>query len=337
MMTGLTAALIMSVDVRGCPRFSPSFPDANKELRIASCKPIDGRFAMVLLLCLLGYAQCGAATQVYCQSQAESPPQAFLVTARSSIRVLAFGDFGEGNEPQKQTAAAMVAYHRNHPFDFGITLGDNFYPIGIASLTDPRWKSQFEDLYGPMGIKIYATLGNHDYYDVESPTTEIAYTKTSADWRLESSYYTFTAGPVQFFAIDTVCLSQSELDWLARELASSTARWKLVYGHYPIYSATEEDRSLIRRLLPVLKSGGVDVYLSGHHHNLQVLKPDGNLHFWISGGGGAHLHPLRWGYPRTQYKKKANGFTVLDADEGNFTARFIGVDGRELYRDSISK
>jgi hypothetical protein len=261
----------------------------------------------------------------------------FAISAQPSIRVLAFGDYGDGNEPQRRTAAAMVAYHKNHPFDFGITLGDNFYPSGIASLTDPRWKSQFEDLYGPMEIKFYATLGNHDYYDARSPIAEIDYSKTSLDWRLESSYYTFVAGPTQFFAIDTMCLSQPELDWLSRELGSSKARWKIVYGHYPIYSATEEDQDLIRELLPVLKDGAVDIYLSGHHHNLQVLKADGNLHYWISGGGGAHLHPLRWGYRRTLYEKMVNGFTVLEADENSLTMRFIGIDGHELYHDSIRR
>jgi len=298
-------------------------------------KSARSRFAALLLLGLLGYS--GARARVYCESQMQPPPQVFAISAQQSIRVLAFGDFGEGNEPQRRTAAAMVAYHKVHPFNFGITLGDNFYPSGLTSLANPRWKSQFEDLYGEMGIKIYAILGNHDYYDPRSPIAEVDYSKTSPDWRLESSYYTFVAGPAQFFAIDTVCLAQTELDWLARELASSKSRWKLVYGHYPIYSATEDDQGLIKKLLPVLKAGAADIYLSGHHHNLQVLKPDGNLHYWISGGGGAHLHPLRWSYQRAVYKQKANGFTVLEADEGDFTARFIGIDGHELYRDSITK
>ena len=245
----------------------------------------------MVILAALWHSPSAAAPQIHCGAEREPPP-VFTVQARTPIRALAFGDFGEGNEPQRRTAAAMVAYHGGHPFDFGITLGDNFYPSGISSVADPRWKSQFEDLYGPMGIRFYATLGNHDYYDVASPATEVAYSKSSPDWRLESPYYTFVAGPVQFFAIDTVCLSQVQLDWLTRELAASRAHWKLVYGHYPIFSATEEDPEMIEKLLPVLKRGGVDVYLSGHHHNLQVLQSDGRLHFWVSGGGGYTCIPF---------------------------------------------
>lgn len=60
----------------------------------------------------------------------EPPPPFHLEPRTSSLRVLAFGDFGFGNEAQRRTAAAMVAYHKQHPFDFGITLGDNFYTYG---------------------------------------------------------------------------------------------------------------------------------------------------------------------------------------------------------------
>jgi tartrate-resistant acid phosphatase type 5 len=295
------------------------------------------RFASLLFLGLLWQMQSEAEPRVYCESLMLAPPPVFVVSTAQSMRVVAFGDFGDGHDPQRQTAAAMVAYHKSHPFDFGITLGDNFYPSGISSIQDPRWKTQLEDLYGPMQIKLYPTLGNHDYYDANSPRSEIEYSTVSPDWRFAAPFYSFMAGPVQFFAIDTICLRQNELEWLARELANSRARWKLVYGHYPIYSATEEDPSLITKLLPVLKNGAVDIYLSGHHHNLQVLKPDGDLHYWISGGGGAHLHPLRWIYSRTVYKEKSHGFTVLEADEHHFSARFINSDGRELYQDSINK
>ena len=51
------------------------------------------------------------------------------------IRVLAFGDFGDGSQSQKEVAASMLQYHRQRPFDFAITLGDNFYNKGMKVLT----------------------------------------------------------------------------------------------------------------------------------------------------------------------------------------------------------
>ena len=42
-----------------------------------------------------------------------SPPPVFPVKpAGQPVRVLAFGDFGQGTEEQKKTAAAMLADHR---------------------------------------------------------------------------------------------------------------------------------------------------------------------------------------------------------------------------------
>jgi len=265
------------------------------------------------------------------------PAPVFAVKVRSSsIRVLAFGDFGFGNEAQRATAAAMVDYHKSHPFDFGLTVGDNFYTYGMVSTKDPRWQTQFEQLYGPMHIQIYASLGNHDYGQPDSPAAEILYSNLSPDWRMPSPYYTYTAGPVQFFAIDTIDLTEAELMWLGEELGKSTARWKLVYGHFPIYSATGEDRGLIDKLLPVLKKGQTDIYLCGHHHNLQELKPDGSVHFFVSGGGGAPLYNVN-PYERSLYKEKVNGFTVLEADEHRFKVSFIGVDGQERHADTLEK
>ena len=54
------------------------------------------------------------------------------------------------------TAAAMLEFHRKTPFDFGVTLGDNFYDVGMTSPGDARWKTQWEDMYAALGVKFYA-------------------------------------------------------------------------------------------------------------------------------------------------------------------------------------
>ena len=157
--------------------------------------------------------------------------------AGQSIRVLAFGDFGNGSPAQRQLAGVMANYHKAAPFDFGVTLGDNFYSIGMESPDDPRWKTQWEQLYSPLGILFYTSLGNHDWGQSDSPAAEILYTAKSQSWRMPAPYYTYTAGPVQFFALDTNELSDRQLMWLKDGLMQSTAKWKVVYGHHHIYSA----------------------------------------------------------------------------------------------------
>jgi predicted MPP superfamily phosphohydrolase len=266
------------------------------------------------------------------------PPARFsLKPDNQPVRVLAFGDFGTGSPGQKQTAAAMAELHKKTPFDFGITLGDNFYPAGMASPADARWKSLWDELYDPLKIKFYTSLGNHDWVQSDSPAAEILYSATSPSWRLPAPYYTFTAGPIQFFALDTNEVSEAQLMWLDDELKKSTAKWKIVYGHHPIYSDGDHGDSIVltRRLLPLLKNR-VDVYLVGHDHILNHIKPEAGVQFFVSGGGGAGLYRVKPG-ERSLFAQSVNGFTVVEADSASRTVRFIGADSKQLYEYSMRK
>jgi hypothetical protein len=267
----------------------------------------------------------------------EVPPIFSLKSDRESVRVLAFGDFGSGLPEQKQVATAMLRYHRQTPFDFAITLGDNFYDTGIKSLNDPRWQTRWAALYDPLGIKFYATFGNHDWGSGDSPAAEILYTERSQNWRLPAPYYTFTAGPVQFFALDTNEISEAQKLWLKDELSKSHARWKIVYGHHPIYSAGThgDNNGLIAALLPILKAS-VDIYLAGHDHDLEHLKPEGGVHFFISGGGGAKIRQPKPD-ARSLFAKGVHGFLVLEATATELKISFIDTNGVLLYAYALKK
>ena len=268
-----------------------------------------------------------------------NPPPRFSVKPDNQpVRMLAFGDFGTGSPEQKQTAAAMAELHKKTPFDFGVTLGDNFYSAGMVSPADPRWKTQWEELYDPLKVKVYASLGNHDWVLSDSPAAEILYSSSSPSWRMPSPYYTFTAGPVQFFALDTNEISEAQLMWLDAELKNSTSKWKVVYGHHPIYSDGEhgDSQPLIRRLLPLLRNRA-DIYLVGHDHILNHIKAEAGVEFFVSGGGGARLYRVKPG-PRTLFAQSLNGFVVLEADAGSLKVRYIGAaDSKQLYEYTMRK
>jgi tartrate-resistant acid phosphatase type 5 len=265
------------------------------------------------------------------------PPHFIAVPAGRVIRVLVFGDFGTGSGSQIRVARAMRAYRLEHPFDFGITLGDNFYVQGLNTPESGRWRTQWEDLYGSLGIKFYPTFGNHDYNDVDSPAAELAYTLRSETWDFPAPYYTYTAGSAQFFAIDNIRLSSEEIDWLDRELAKSTAKWKIVYGHYPIYSAGGDDDELIVKLLPVLERNHVQIYLNGHIHSMEAVRTDSSVHFFTSGAGGADLYDLQPTYKKSIFKEKQFGFTVLEIDDSHADVIFVDTDGKEIYRSHIAQ
>jgi tartrate-resistant acid phosphatase type 5 len=296
------------------------------------------RFWVALAFVLVAFVLLGQpqATRML-QPELQVAPSLFsLKPSGQPIRVLAFGDFGDGGKGQREVASAMLQYHRQRPFDFAITLGDNFYNKGMRSVDDPRWKTWWDQLYDPLGIQFYATLGNHDYGFPQSPEAEVLYSKKSPSWRMPATRYTYTAGWVQFFATDSQKMTPDQLEWLQKELASSTARWKVVYGHHTIYSHGYhgDTPELIRELLPVIKDR-VDIYLSGHDHDMQHLRPEGNLHFFVSGSGGK-LRRIRPG-PRSLFAMSARGFAVLEANAESVKMTFVSTTLQPLYEYTLKK
>jgi len=131
-------------------------------------------------------------------------------------------------------------------------------------------------------------------------------------------------------------MTAEQLDWLKRELEASDSRWKVVYGHHPIYSHGYhgDNPTLIRELLPVLK-GRANVYLTGHDHDMQHLKPEGDLHFFIAGCGGKR-RKIRPG-PRSLFAKSALGFSVLEANESSLKMTFVDTGLIPLYEYTLKQ
>ena len=265
----------------------------------------------------------------------QAPPVFAAIPFKPSVRVLGFGDFGEAGPHQRQVAAAASAYHREKPFDLGVTLGDNFVPDGVTGPGDPRWKAEWEDIYGPPGIPIFAVTGNHDWGFTDSPASEILYARQSPSWRMPALYYTFTAGPAQFFALATHAWSETQSKWLDRELECSSARWKIVYGHHPIYSYGPhgDTPQLQQSLLPVLKNRA-HLYLVGHEHIVQHLKPEGGVHFLIAAAGGQAARPAKSG-PLTLFTDSFYGFAVLETDAERIKVTFVDTEGKVRYETQI--
>ena len=82
-----------------------------------------------------------------------------------------------------------------------------------------------------MGKCVYPVFGNHDWA-CEMPEAELLHSLGSNRWHFPAPYYTYTAGPVQFFAINTqyseTIPTDAELTWLKEELDASQAQWKVV-------------------------------------------------------------------------------------------------------------
>jgi hypothetical protein len=269
------------------------------------------------------------------------PPAVFSVKGPDQpIRIVGMGDFGSGSQAQRTVAAAIVRMGRENRFDFGLTFGDNFYPTGMTGTEDPRWRDWWETLYSPLGIAFYPTLGNHEWYSDDGAAAEIAY--HSPSWRFPAPYYSFTAGPVQFFAIDTTEISEAQVIWLDRQVGASSARWKVVYGHHPIFAPERNAKSgaymkyMQARLWPILR-GRVDAYLCGHQHAMAHMEPRDGVHFFMSGGGGAPLSKVAKKAAGAVFAESTFGFLTLEADAARMNISIFDTDGKPFDSEVITK
>lgn len=271
-----------------------------------------------------------------------------LPESRDSVRVVAFGDFGyRGDGSGQQTVAKAIGkMHASRPFDLGVTLGDNFYPDGVKSDDDPVWRQIWEADYGPLKIPFFASLGNHDYRG--NVQAQISYSAKSATWRMPDRYYTFRAGAaLQFFALDTdegnagrllfkKEWSDTQAKWLDGELGKSTAPWKIVYGHHPIFSDGHhgDEKRLQRKLLPLLRKHKAAAYLCGHEHELQFHQVDG-ISFVIAGGGGKDTREVI--KRRAEFAASSHGFLEIEASRQALMLRLRGVEGQVLFERAMKR
>lgn len=221
------------------------------------------------------------------------------------LEFIAYGDAGKGSTEQQLTADEMSYYTSNsgdyidNSIDFIINLGDSFYEEGVTSTTDPLWNTRFEDIYDAVTLNMpfYCILGNHDYRG--NIDAQIDYVSPNNDrWQMPDRYYskTFTLSDtedtqIDFFFLDTEQIfygDAEQLVWLDESLSSSTAQWKIVLGHRPLYSYGYHgmNGTLIPRLQPILNNNA-DLYMSGHEHDIQILGPLYDVYHIVNGSAGA--------------------------------------------------
>ena len=285
-----------------------------------------------LLLCFLVLGWSAVFLLRASEAPAEPAPFRFAV----------IGDSGTGEEGQHRIGERMAEWHGRLPFGLVLMLGDNIYggTFNQGGGNKKDFEKKFDQPYAELlrrGVVFRATLGNHDMQTRDGRDVIESYERFHIE--RPEGYYSFTAGQwlpeaslgsardegasglrgegearplLEFFVLNTVRLEKDKKDpeqlaWLEQALMDSRARWRIVYGHHPMYSTGKRhgaDERMRAKLEPILREekappeagasglrGGVrqprvQVVLAGHDHIYQRFHPQKGIAYFVCGASG---------------------------------------------------
>jgi acid phosphatase len=280
--------------------------------------------------------------------------------AADGLKFLVVGDWGRnGERNQTEVATQMARAAKTLSPRFVISVGDNFYEDGVADIHDPQWQTSFERVYADPALQVpwYVILGNHDYRG--NCEAQLAYGASSHRWQMPARYFQQShrladGTTADFFYLDTSPMLgiyhddhqmgpqiraqdvPRQLAWFKAALAASTAQWKIVFAHHPIYSGGihSDTAELIQNILPLLHEHQVQVYFNGHDHDLQHLVA-GKLNLFCSGAGSEVRFTFNTQF--TKFSKAIPGFTTVNLAADTMDVRMIDHHGRQLYQVTIPR
>jgi hypothetical protein len=269
--------------------------------------------------------------------------------AAPMVRLALVGDAGadaEADGPPVKMERLRAALERAGRLDGIILLGDNFYPCGLETGDD--WKIM--EPLARLGVPLFPVLGNHDYGCASSdPCAQVdpgppAGGRLREVWRFSALNY-----GVAWEGIGTVALIDTQPVALGRVPASDTARfvsrvfdeapnpWRIVAGHHVYYSSgvhgsAAESAALkrLRKILDPARDEGVSLFLSGHDHQLEMIRR-GESMFVISGSGSKVRRGGLARAPGSLFRALTYGFVVLELTRDEAVLRTFDIEGRSLY------
>lgn len=281
------------------------------------------------------------------------------VKNNEELKFFVLGDWGKPGDPQKSVANAMAREAELNKTAFILSVGDNFYPAGVRSVKDKHWKKTFEAIYSSEHLKIpwYSAFGNHDYMGKIKPQLE--YYKINPLWKSKERYYSFemkipnSEETVCFVIIDTNPFDGSlsrfghsdlwkqnknkQLLWLDNTLKNCKSSWIIVAGHHPMYNTgMRRDRMLDVRsaFVPFFRKYNVDVYFSGHEHDLEHQKPEGHTHYFVS-GAGSDKRGVTADSVMTKFAASEYGYINVHLKKDTMKFKFINHESNIIYQNYI--
>ena len=138
------------------------------------------------------------------------------------------------------------------------------------------WAETFRDLDSiGQSMPILNVTGNHDYFKGVIRRLERRFPLVFSyflDSKVEDNMvYTLNYGDAQIFVLDSnreFFYLWTQHQWLEKQLQQSSAKWKILVLHHPLYSIKGSNNNMIQRWMfdDLVRRYAVDLVLQGHEH-----------------------------------------------------------------------
>lgn len=232
---------------------------------------------------------------------------------------VAIGDWGRRGQFYQKNVADIIS---KMPKDAVISVGDNFYPEGIANVMDPQLYESWHDIYEP-DVPWYMSLGNHDHRGDATAQTKI----DLPWWNMPDHVYEFELCGQSFVVLDSTAMSDEKWE-LAEKLLSKDTPNKWLVAHHPIYSAGYHhnvSKTYSSKMEELYREYNVQAILSGHDHTLQYIEHDG-IRQIISGTGSSSYH-VKVPQEGLEFMASVPGIFEIKVYQNKVTVIVIGLQG----------
>lgn len=283
---------------------------------------------------------------------------AWAAVSSAQMRLLVANDLGRnGYYEQKPIAERMGKMAGELDVEAVLALGDIHHFMGVESVNDPLWMTNYELIYSHPELQIpwYPILGNHEYRG--NTQAVLDYSAVSRRWQMPARYYSKVfeedGATLRVVFIDTTPLigkyhkdsldypsvpqqdAKKQLAWLEEELSAAKEDWLVVVGHHPIYAHTtkseSERKDMQKRVDPILRRHNVDMYICGHIHNFQHTKPQGTSIDYVVNSAGSLARSKVEAIEGTVFASGEAGFSILSFTKDELCLDLINGKGKTIH------
>ena len=283
---------------------------------------------------------------------------AWAAVSSAQMRLLVANDLGRnGYYEQKPIAERMGKMAGELEVEAVLALGDIHHFMGVESVNDPLWMTNYELIYSHPELQIpwYPILGNHEYRG--NTQAVLDYSNVSRRWQMPARYYSKVfeedGATLRVVFIDTTPLidkyhkdsldypsvpqqdAKKQLAWLEEELSGAKEDWVVVVGHHPIYAHTtkseSERKDMQKRVDPILRRHNVDMYICGHIHNFQHIKPQGTNIDYVVNSAGSLARSKVEAIEGTIFASGEAGFSILSFTKDELCLDLINGKGKTIH------